>query len=221
MTEKIPKPMVEINYRPFLEWQLELLAKNGITDVILAVGYLWEQIKAHFGDTFKTGTGQTIDLHYSVEPRFLGTAGAIRNAEEFITDFFFGVYGDTYLPIDYQALGQVIQQKDATGVLTVYTNADKIAENNITVDDKGYIIEYNKHQPNPLMTGIEAGAAVWSKRLLKVIPQKIPENQKISLEIDIYPKLINQRQLFGYETDIRYYDMGTFDRIKTITEVLK
>ena len=56
---------------------------------------------------------------------------------------------------------------------------------------------------------------------MNYLPAELIENQKISLEVDIYPKLINQRQLFGYETDIRYYDMGTFDRIKIISEVLK
>lgn len=221
VTEKIPKPMVEINFRPFLEYQLELLAKNEITDIILAVGYLWEKIKDHFGELFKSSIGTELDLHYSVEPGFLGTGGAIKNAEKFIGEYFFVVNGDTYLPINYQDLGQSMLEKSTIGAVTVYKNNDKIVEDNIKVNSEGYIVEYIKNQPKPDMTGVDAGAAVFRKELLEYLPTELPKNQKISLEVDIYPKLIIQRQLLGYETEERFYDMGTFDRIKTITEVLK
>jgi len=221
ITEKIPKSMVEINNKPFLEYQLELLAKNGISDVILCVGYLWEQIKDYFGDTFLSKTGLKIALKYSVEPRLLGTGGAIKNAEKFIGNFFFMIYGDTFLPINYQALGQLIIKKNTIGVTSVYKNLDKIVNNNIKVDESGYVIKYNKHQPSPDMIGVEAGASVFTKQLLEYLPTEIPEDQTISLEIDIYPKLIIQRQLFGYLTDIRFYDIGTFERIEIISEVLR
>jgi D-glycero-alpha-D-manno-heptose 1-phosphate guanylyltransferase len=213
--------MVEINFRPFLEYQLELLAKNKITDIILAVGYLWERIKAYFGESFESSTGRTLDIHYSVEPQLLGTGGAIKNAEKFISEYFFVVNGDTYFPINYKELGQTMLERNTIGAVTVYTNNDNIVENNIKVDAEGYIVEYNKLQSKPDMTGVDAGAAVFRKELLDYLPVELSKNQKISLEIDIYPKLINQHNLFGYVTDIRFYDMGTFERIKTITEVLK
>jgi NDP-sugar pyrophosphorylase family protein len=221
ITKKIPKPMVEINNKPFLEHQLELLAKNEITKAILCVGYLWEQIKEYFGDAFIDKAGNKIKLLYSVEPRFLGTGGAIKNAETFIDDYFFVVYGDTYLPINYIELGKLIIEKNTTGVISVYKNTDKIVENNIRTDSEGYITEYNKVHENPEMNGVDAGAAVYSEDLLEFLPESIPENQKISLEVDIYPKLINKHQLFGFLTEVRFYDMGTFERIETITEVLK
>ena len=221
ITSKIPKPMVEINSKPFLEYQLELVAKNGITDVILAVGYLWEQIKDYFGSTFQTSSMKSVDLHYSVEPRFLGTGGAIKNAERFIDDYFYVLYGDTYLPIDYQQLGQLIFERNTIGVLSVYKNQDKIVNNNVIVDGEGYIVKYNKTRQTPEMTGVEAGTAVFNKRLLEYLPTELPADQKVSLEIDIYPKLIKERQLFSYETEIRFYDMGTLERLKSISEVLR
>ena len=160
ITEKIPKPMVEINNKPFLEHQLELLAKNEINDVILCVGYLWEQIQDYFGDRYKSNSGALTNLHYAVEPRFLGTGGAIRNAKRYLREHFFVLNGDSYLPIDYQALGRYCIEKDTTGVLTVYENLDSIVNNNIKVKDS-YIVEYNKHQPKPDLNGVDAGAAVY------------------------------------------------------------
>lgn len=221
ITKRIPKPMVEINGKPFLEYQLELLAKNGITDVVLGVGYLWEQIKDYFGDTFNSQSDEKVTLRYSVEPRFIGTGGAVKLAEPALDDFFFIAYGDSYLPINYQILGQAIFQDDILGVLAVYNNPERMVNNNVIVNGDGVILKYDKQHPIAEMNGVEAGANVFKKELLGHIPEKIPENQKISLEVDIYPKLIKNHQLLSYMTDIRFYDIGTFERLEIFTEVIK
>jgi NDP-sugar pyrophosphorylase family protein len=221
VTEKIPKPMVEVNGKPFLEFQLELLAKNGITEVVLCVGYLWDQIQDYFSSSFTGAKGDNIKLHYSVEPRFIGTGGAIKLAEKLVDDIFFMVYGDSLLPIDYQELGQLIYNNNVLGVVTVYDNHDKIVNNNMLVDENGYITLYDKLQETPEMNGVEAGVAVFKKELLGYLPTQVPENQKISLEVDIYPKLIEEKKLLGYMSNERFYDMGTFDRLEIISEVLK
>ena len=223
ITEKVPKPMVEINNRPFLEYQLELLAKNDIIEVVLLAGYLWEKIHEHFGDTYTTRSGAKLDLKYSVEPRFLGTGGAVKNAEKLIDQYFFVVYGDSYIDLEYQAMAEMLLSSGKLGLISVYDNSEKIANNNVQVDQTGLVQQYNKHQESPEMNGVEAGAMVFSKEILELIPDvsKLKPQQKISLEMDVYPKLINQNQLLGYLTNIRFYDMGTFGRIKTISEVLK
>jgi NDP-sugar pyrophosphorylase family protein len=221
ITEKVPKPMVEVNDQPFLNYIFELLAENEISDIVLCVSYLWEKIQEYFGDTYNSDHGKTVKLHYSVEPRLFGTGGAIINAKGLLDDYFFVLNGDTYMPIDYQAIGQVIIERGIIGALAVYDNQEKIVNNNIKINDEGFVEIYNKHQVSPDMTGVDAGANVFSKKLLDYLPREIPDNQKISLEIDIYPKLIKEHQLFGYLTDIRFYDMGTLDRMKIISEVLK
>jgi NDP-sugar pyrophosphorylase family protein len=221
ITQKIPKPMIEIHGKPFLEYQLELLAKNKITDAVLCVAYLWEQIKDHFGDTFEADDGSKLNIHYSVEPRLLGTGGAIKNAEKFITDHFFVVNGDTYLSIDYQDLGESMIRNNTLGSIAVYENHDKIVQNNIQTDNVGLIVKYDKEHESEYMTGVDAGVAVYRKDLLNLLPENIPADQKVSLENEINPKLIIQHQLFGYLTKTRFYDMGTFERLEIISEVLK
>ena len=144
ITEKIPKPMVEINGKPFIEHQLELLAKNRITEVILCVGYLWEHFEKYFGNSFTSGSGAKLNLKYSVEPRLVGTGGAVRLAEKLVDDFFFLIYGDSFLPIDYQHLGDLILKNDVIGVISVYDNQDKIVNNNMQVDADGFLVDYNK-----------------------------------------------------------------------------
>ncbi len=222
ITEKIPKSMIEVKGKPFLEHQLELLAKNGVKEVVLCVGYLWEQIKDYFGNHYMSLLDTKIALRYSVESRFLGTGGAVKNAEKFIKEFFFILYGDTYLPIDFQTMGELIFKKDVAGVVSVYSNSDKITNNNIITDNDGFIIKYDKIQEISEMNGVEAGVSLFNKKILALLPrvEEIAPDQKVSLEMEIYPKLIIQHQLFGYRTDTRFYDMGTFERLKTISEVL-
>ena len=223
ITEKIPKTMVEINGKPFLEHQLELLAKNDILEVVLLVGRLWEKIKNYFGNVYCSPDNKKINIEYSVEPRYLGTGGAVKNAEKYLSEYFFVVYGDTYLPLDYQDMANLILSKEVTGAISVYSNKDKMVNNNVTVDDNTYILKYDKYHETAEMNGVEAGVLVFNKDVLRLIPsiEGLQKEQKISLEIDIYPKLIAQHQLLGYRTDLRFYDMGTPERIKIISEVLK
>jgi NDP-sugar pyrophosphorylase family protein len=213
--------MVEINGKPFLEYQLELLADNDIHEAILCVGYLGEQIQEYFGDHYTNPKGRELELYYSVEPWLMGTAGAIRNAKKYIQDYFFLLNGDTYLTLDYQALASELKDLNVVGVTSIYDNRDKIIENNVKIGTNGQIMKYSRKLKGKGLNGVEAGVAVFNKRLLKYIPKKIQKDKQISMELDIYPKLIKKQQLYGYLTNIRFYDMGTEERIKIISEVLK
>ena len=89
LTQDQPKSMVRVLGRPFLEYQLEFLRRNGITAVVLCIGYLGEQIEGYFGD----GGGFGVDIRYSREDKPLGTAGALKNARGLLADEFFTLYG--------------------------------------------------------------------------------------------------------------------------------
>ena len=135
ITDTIPKVMVEINEKPLLLYQIEYLKKFGITNIILSVGYLWEKIQDFFGD----GAGFGIHIQYSIEEGFLGTGGALKLAKEALNDDFFLVNGDTYHPIDHSDLESFyltnrVDHVDLIGVLSIFSNQDKIINNNIAVD---------------------------------------------------------------------------------------
>jgi len=96
----LPKPMAPIDDKPFLEYILKYLRKNGITRVILSVGYKWETIKEYFGNNF-----EDIELIYSVEDEPLGTGGAIKKAiNEVNSDKVFIINGDTFFDVDLKNL---------------------------------------------------------------------------------------------------------------------
>ena len=97
ITQTIPKSLVMVAGKPFLQHQLELLNKNGITKVVLCVGHLGDMIEKMFGNKFLN-----ITLTYSYDgDTLLGTGGAINKTIDTLGDRFAVLYGDSYLPIDY------------------------------------------------------------------------------------------------------------------------
>lgn len=99
LTKDTPKPMIEINGKPFLEYQINYLKQHKLTDIVLCVGYLHEQIIDYFGDGSKFG----VKIQYSIEETPLGTGGAIKNAETLLEqdNEFVVINGDTFLELNY------------------------------------------------------------------------------------------------------------------------
>ena len=101
ITQTIPKSLVEVDGIPFIVRQLDYLFCQGITDVVLCLGYLGEQVKVVVGD----GSSFGLKVTYSWDgPKLMGTGGALRQALPFLGKQFFVFYGDSYLPIDFRAV---------------------------------------------------------------------------------------------------------------------
>jgi NDP-sugar pyrophosphorylase family protein len=212
LTDGVPKPMLKIKGKPFLGHQLELLKRNNITDILLCVGYLKETIIDFFGDGRRFG----LKIEYSVEDGFLGTAGALKQAQGQLSGDFILLYGDSYLPIDYGALADFWLECRCSGLVVCYDNTLSIAKNNIYMDTDGRINSYNKRNPDSRANYVEAGVSVLKKEILQFIPEAKP----VSLEEEIFPVLIKKQQLMGYPTGQRYYDIGTPERLRDIEGVL-
>ncbi|HZL36098.1 MAG TPA: sugar phosphate nucleotidyltransferase [Tepidisphaeraceae bacterium] len=98
ITDAIPKALIDVNGRPFVDHQLELLHRHGVREVVLCLGHLGEQIESYLGD----GDSRGLRLRYSYDGDApAGTAGALRWALPFLGDVFWVMYGDSYMDIDY------------------------------------------------------------------------------------------------------------------------
>src|SRR5215472_12241128 len=126
LTKEIPKPMVPVAGVPYLERQLHLLARQGLRDVVMLTAYLGEQIEEYFGDGSRLG----LSIRYSREREPLGTGGALRDARHLLEDVFVVIYGDSYLPIDYAAVGHELALSDAMGALVLYS--DQLGETDVS-----------------------------------------------------------------------------------------
>jgi len=97
----VPKPMAPIHQKPFLAYLLDYLKSQGITDVVLSVHYLRDQIQDYFGDNYRG-----VSVSYAIEENALGTGGAIAYALKSIasSEPLFVLNGDTFLKLNYQAM---------------------------------------------------------------------------------------------------------------------
>lgn len=213
LTEKIPKSMIPIHGKPFLEYQIELLKKNKITDILLCIGYLGDQIKNYFGDGERCG----VKIRYSEEKKeLLDTGGALKNAEEYLAKEFFLLNGDTYLPINYPMIISYFRKVNEN-IVVVYNNSPRIVEGNIALRKNNLVSRYEKGASNRKLKFVDAGVQIFKREILG----SIKKDTVISLEKHIFPKLIAERQLMAFVTKQRFYDIGTLESLKTVKEVLE
>jgi len=208
ITETVPKPMIAVAGKPFLEWQLELLRDGGIKTALLLVAYLGERIEEYFG------TGKRSDgiVEYSYEPSPLGTGGALKNAEAKLRDWFVLVNGDTYLTIDYGELMRDFVEADCKAMIVAYEKPAMARPEvpasslpgNLAVGADGRVTAYRKREPAGLCH-IDAGVILLKKEILA----SLPAERKCSLEEEIYPQLIAQGEMRAWVTGEAFYDMGS------------
>jgi len=220
ITETIPKPMIMVAGKPFLQHQLELLRDAGIAKALLLVAYLGEQIREYFGDGARFGC----NVSYSFEPSLLGTGGALKNAEAQLQDYFVLLNGDTYLAIDYRELVRKFAEANCSALIVAYERPAAISQpipasllpNNLGVDAEGMVKAYRKRDPEGL-SHIDAGVMVLKKEILA----GLVAGQKCSLEEEIYPNLIARGEMRAWVSQEPFYDMGSPQGLAALEEKLK
>lgn len=200
ITTTIPKALVEVAGRPFIDHQLALLRRNGVRRVVLCLGHLGEQVERHLGD----GHAYGLELTFCHDgPRLLGTGGAVRRAAQFLGDVFWVMYGDSYMDIDYAAVLAHFAKADALGLMTVLRNDDRWDRSNVVWRD-GRLVRYDKRARSPEMSYIDYGVALLRRQALGRIPADRPYDLA-----DLYSALVAEGRMVGYEVTRRFYEIGT------------
>lgn len=195
-----PKPMALVNDKPFMEYLIEQLKKNGITDFVMAVGYKGSIVEDYFGD----GTGFDVHITYSYEDEPLGTGGAIKNATDNILDNAFLVLNaDTYYNIEYASLINQFVSSDSDMTIVLRKVSD-ISRYGMVVIEDDKVVGFNEKSLEHTEGIINGGVYLLNKRVLDAIPEG-----KCSLENDVIPKLIeNEYRLNGYINTGYFIDIG-------------
>jgi len=200
VTEKIPKALVELAGKPFIDHQLDLLHRNGIRKIVFCLGYLGEMVEHHLGDGSRFG----MQLQYAYDgEKLLGTGGAIKRAAHLLDDVFWVMYGDSYSDIDYPAVLNFFFSRNLQGLMTVLRNNNRWDRSNV-VFENGQLLNYNKKTQTPDMHYIDYGVAVLRRSAL----DRIPPNQPYDLAT-LYAQLVSEGQMSGYEVTNRFYEIGT------------
>ena len=204
LTKHQPKSMLPIMGKSFLEYQLALLASEGIGNVVLCIGHLGEQIV----ETFGTGKEFGLNIEYSYEAVPLGTAGALRNAESLLEDPFISLYGDSFVSLDFSDFDSYFNSHNKLAMMSVYKNHDKYDRSNTEI--KGNLVtRYSKNVRTSRTIYIDYGVNIFRKGVLKLIPR----DHFYSLE-DLFIRLVERRQLLAYQVTERFFEIGSVQGLK-------
>ncbi|TMC03819.1 MAG: nucleotidyl transferase [Chloroflexi bacterium] len=216
-TETVPKPLVRVLGRPFADWQLSLLAAQGIERVLYCVGYRGDMLLAHVGDGSRFG----LDVSWSAEgERLLGTAGALRLALDagLLEDAFLVLYGDSYLPASARASEEAWQRSGAPALMTVVRNEDRWDASNCIYRD-GRVVLYDKSRPldrRDEMRWIDYGRSVLTRA---VVDELVSPGAVVDLA-DLQHNLSVSGRLAGLEVRERFYEAGSTTGLRELEAFL-
>lgn len=215
LTKDIPKPMIKISNRPLLEWQVLVLKKYGIKEIILCTNYLHEVIENHFKD----GKDFGVHIQYSREREELGTAGAVKLAEQLIgNEDFFVLFGDEMLHINLLQMAKYHEKKGAEATVLVHEAKHPLDSDLVELDHNNKIKKIFRAEPGDVFRPINLSCVyILKPTILKKIPLAFCDFGK-----EIFPKMLEQgAAMHGYLTEEYVKDIGTPERLQTVEEDLK
>jgi len=199
-----PKPMADVNGKPFLYYLLQYWKIQGVSHFILSVGYLYEQIIAYFGNHF-----EGIPIDYSIEPSPMGTGGGLLLALSYLQyrkHPILVLNGDTYFEVPLSELIHFQKEKGCACCLSLVSTEKNTRYGEITLLPSGQI----KTLENTIKTSsclINGGCyLIYPDRLKEYAPSGL--NQPISLEVDLLRKLVSSKQSFGIAFNRYFLDIG-------------
>ncbi len=201
-----PKPLTLINGKPLIHHTVDHLIKSGFSEIIFLSGYKGDQIKKYFDNLEITSA----NLIHCIEDKPLGTSGCIRPIESVLKKWFFVIYGDLLLNVDFKRFYKFSTSKGGAGSILIHPNSHPYDSDIVKVGSNQKIknIFLKPHQKDLLVRN-KVSAAVYC--LNKAIVKYIPENTKSDWMTDVFPKAI--KKLYAYESSETVFDVGTKERI--------
>ncbi|MCR4708128.1 MAG: HAD-IIIA family hydrolase, partial [Clostridiales bacterium] len=209
--DEIPKPMAPVAGKPILEWQIEHLREQGVTDVILCIGHLGCKIREHFGD----GTGFGVRIQYVEEKTPLGTAGALSMLPPLLEEGpFFLAFGDVLFNIDLERMRRFHLKNNALATLFAHPNSHPFDSDLLICDGEGRVLHFDsKHNTRDYWyhNCVNAGLYLMDR----TVCEQVPKDTKVDLEKELLSGLISEgRAVFAYQSPEYVKDVGTVDRIR-------
>jgi MurNAc alpha-1-phosphate uridylyltransferase len=212
LTTETPKCLIEINGRPFVDWQLGLLMDHGYSDFIFCVSYKSAAVQEYLGD----GSDRGACIQYSFDgDTQLGTGGAIQKALPKLGKKFGVVYGDSYLPTNYSSAEQFFLNSRSHALMTVYENKNQFDASNVEFVD-GKLINYEKGSNSRQMRHIDYGISFFREAAFR------PWRNHSSFDLsEVCRQLATRGQLDGFEVFERFYEIGSLKGIEDFSQYLK
>lgn len=205
ITGSLPKPMVPLVGVPVLDRLLDLLRRNGFTDVCMTLCYRPEVIQEHCGD----GSSYGVHLKYRIESEPRGTAGGVRACSDFYgREDFLVISGDAACSFDLLGLYRRHQQADAAVTIALYPNAEPLQYGLVLQDRQGLVQHFiEKPDWEHVVTDlVNTGIYIVSPRAMAYVP----EDQPFDFAKDLFPLLLAAHEpILGVPMDGYWCDIGT------------
>lgn len=207
LTNLVSKPMVQMAGRPCLEHTIRLLRKYGITDIVINLHYMPEMIRNHFG----RGENFGVNITYSYEEELLGTAGGVKNVEEFFEgEPFLVVSGDALTDINLDAFYDFHKAMGGTATLALKKVPDPTQYGVVLVDNKGYITDFQEKPAwgDAISKLANTGIYLFEPDVFRYIP----EGEIVDFGKQVFPEILEQGdKLGGYIMRGYWCDIGNLE----------
>ena len=244
-TKECPKPLVDVEGKPFFDHSLKLLMHYGFKKFLFLIGYRAEMIEEYYGD----GSLRGISITYCYDGKeLLGTGGAVRRAYDLLEDDFLLMYGDSFMDIDYEETLYRYYEGKSRGLralMTVLKNGNRFDKSNVIMDGTEIVL-YDKFNTTDSMAGgsmdyIDYGVCVYEKSLftdeyLKDILD-IPEaadtkeedavnnnSRMADIKFDIaliQNRLSLDKQIAAHIVTKRFYEIGSPESLNEFREYVR
>jgi NDP-sugar pyrophosphorylase family protein len=203
LTETIPKAMIPVAGRPFVDHQMHWLAREGVERVVLCIGHRGEDLRDHVGDGRRFG----LNVEYvSDGDKLRGTGGALRLALEqgALAERFFVLYGDSYLRLELHEVDEAFNAASCPALMTVLHNRNRWGRSNVSFVN-GQVVLYDKAGEGVALEFIDYGLSVLSRQ---IVEEEIPSNVVFDLAT-LFHTLSTTARLKGFEVRERFYEVGS------------
>jgi MurNAc alpha-1-phosphate uridylyltransferase len=199
LAQGTPKAMLEVGGRPFIDYQLQQVAAQGVRSVVLCLGHLAQAIEAHVGD----GAAFGLRVRYSYDgPGPLGTGGALKRALPLLGDPFFVLYADSWLEAPWGAMQEAFLAGDCDAVMSVLRNQGQWDRSNARFDG-AWVTAYDKKAPSAGFDCIDYGLNLFSHGAFDRLAKEAFDLGELQ------GLLAASGRLRGVEATERFYEIGT------------
>lgn len=210
--KKIPKPMLNINGKPMIQWQIEALYEYGIEEIIIIVGYLGSQIKEYFQD----GSSYGVHISYVEEEIPLGSAGALYYLKDNIkTKNFIFLFSDVMFKINWNRMIKFHEEKSALITVLSHPNSHPYDSDILLIDDESRVVGMDlksNYRNYWYDNNVNAGIYIINTDILN----EIHVIKRMDFEKDLLLPLISKRKLYAYKSSEYAKDAGIPERFNDV-----
>lgn len=207
LTSNQPKPMVPVLNKPCMQHILELAREHEMVDIVATLHFLPQLIKNYFGK----GDDLGVNLHYSIEDYPMGTAGSVKEAEDFLNEPFIVISGDALTDFNLTELIDFHKRKGAMVTIALKRVENPLEFGVIITDESGHIERFLEKPTwgQVFSDTVNTGIYVLEPDIFNYIPK----GEKFDFSKDLFPMLLEKgAPLYGCIMDGYWCDIGNFEK---------